>query len=66
MQHKLLSEEFLLKEFLYQGGGSFFIAGNAKQMPDQVRNVADCQKKSHSLKVTTVYNFRSCLPSVAA
>ncbi len=36
VQHKILTEEFLLKDFLYKERGSFFIAGNAKQMPDQV------------------------------
>ncbi len=36
MQHKILSEEFLMKKCLYMEKGSFFIAGNAKQMPDQV------------------------------
>ncbi len=37
VQHQILKEEFLLKEFLYLNRGSFFIAGNAKQMPEQVR-----------------------------
>ena len=37
MQHKILEHEMLLKSLLYLKPGCFFIAGNAKQMPDQVR-----------------------------
>ncbi len=36
VQHRILSEEFLLKKFLYRRRGGFFLAGSARQMPDQV------------------------------
>jgi len=39
VQHKMLSEEFLIKEILYLSQGNFYIAGNAKQMPDLVHKI---------------------------
>ena len=36
VQHLILKEEFLLRKLIWEQKGSFFIAGNSKQMPDQV------------------------------
>lgn len=51
VQHKILTEEFLIRKLIWELKGSFFIAGSSKQMPDQV---TDALKRA--LKETVGYN----------
>lgn len=37
VQHLILKEEFHIRRCIWEKKGSFFIAGNSKQMPDQVQ-----------------------------
>ena len=38
VQHLMLKEEFRLRKIIWEEKGGFFVAGNSKQMPDQVRD----------------------------
>jgi len=58
VQHVMLKEEFAFKEALFLNKGYFFIAGNAKQMPEQVKDALKrCLEETCGLKGRELQKF---------